>query len=628
MPSFIFPYILIALILIIIPFILHFVHKGKKRQIAMSSLFLFQQEMMESNRSLKFLNSLVNILRALLILIIILLLAKPLTEKEFWVWQNELNQEKVNLILLDNTLSMSYEDINFSHFDSAVDEVKKLLKDFPYQNNLSLVSLGSKLILPTKIYKNKDELLKKFPLVRIENDNFPINEKILNILEDYKKRNIKLSAVFIISDFQQSDWDNVNFPKELPLTLIKIGDVYPPNVFITKIDIKDKLYFANDEAKLDVYIKQFAKGKNKRKLSLYLDSAFVKEDEIELENDEEKKVSIYFGLNQDKWVYANLKILFDRYNVDDNYAFPIYFKRNAKILFLSHNNFPLSKESIKYSIISSDKLKHTHKWESHLKDRSDKYDCIITNRLSRLSRAEIQVLNSHIKANKPTVFILNQKDSIYRIKRTLRQLQINDIIDVRSKQIFKPELIISSNNKYQDNEISRLFKKFKNKIKVSTYFNMTYDKNQLIPLFHLNNHPFIFTSINEKKNIHIVNAGVNQENSNILFQQWFPVLMKSIFEKGLKQKLRESNFISIDSNRSLYESNLISYNFDELKKKYKRKHLMVTESVDQWLKMSQQSLKKSTLQRNSILEKIALILIIIIIFTEFIISYNIKFTRT
>ncbi|MDH5682750.1 MAG: BatA and WFA domain-containing protein, partial [Spirochaetota bacterium] len=153
-------------VLAIIPFAIHFYKKWKRRKVLFAPIFLYKEEMRQAKKSVRLKSNLISILRALVLILLIILLAKPLTSEEYLSWAQNKDKTAVTLVLIDNSKSMDYYTHNETVYQKAIRLTEKLIKELPSDNTILLIELASQLSQPYNVSTDREKLIKRLRFSR------------------------------------------------------------------------------------------------------------------------------------------------------------------------------------------------------------------------------------------------------------------------------------------------------------------------------------------------------------------------------------------------------------------------------------------------------------------------------
>ncbi len=227
--SFLSPIFLIGLIAVSLPVIAHLISRKsgfQKRFPAVRFLLASQGEMATRSR-LK--DLILLLLRALIIVIIALLFAKPAI---FSFSRADSSEPRTLAVVIDNSFSMGYGD----NFNNAKEEAVRLIDSAPdgsFFTALPLVPERGEAISVIQDRASAKKDLKQIPLSQTFTDNERRLEQVYSALEKAPNQD---KEVVLVTDFQKNGWKSEEFTRTW-LRLIDISDAESPwNRAVTDVE--------------------------------------------------------------------------------------------------------------------------------------------------------------------------------------------------------------------------------------------------------------------------------------------------------------------------------------------------------------------------------------------------------
>lgn len=249
--SFIYPNFLWALLLLIIPIIIHLFNFRKYQTVYFSKVDFLSEVIEDSKSGNKLKHLLILLSRLLLITALVLAFAQP-----FIPTFGNLKTENITSIYIDNSFSMQAigqdGDLLNETKNKAIDLVKSLKED----EKINL--LTTELLSKDQRFYSKSEIIERIK----EIDLTPISTPLSTILGMQTDLLQKMEAnanqrVFLLSDFQKSTSTLVDFNKtELPTYYYQAKSEIQGNIFI------DSVWFESPVQRLNEPIDVFFRIKN------------------------------------------------------------------------------------------------------------------------------------------------------------------------------------------------------------------------------------------------------------------------------------------------------------------------------------------------------------------------------
>lgn len=217
------PNVLWFLILALVPIILHFISIKRYKTFYFSNVGLLKNINQESNSIRKVKDWTLLLIRTLLIVLLVLLFARPEQKQEE-------GQEGEIALYIDNSLSMSVSNGNVSKLEEVKRQAISLLKSFDFNKKIFLSNSAE---IPGKSnYVFRDQAIKRLKELQVTKSRFGLSKSLID--SDF-------SDVYIFSDLQKGQI-NLNEIKEDSVTryhILKSSNLEYCNTFIDTVWIED-----------------------------------------------------------------------------------------------------------------------------------------------------------------------------------------------------------------------------------------------------------------------------------------------------------------------------------------------------------------------------------------------------
>ncbi|GMT48711.1 MAG: hypothetical protein IEMM0008_0250 [bacterium] len=539
--------------------------------------------------------------------------------------------------LFSDTLELLYETLKMSDLITKVHET--LSKIDSGNNKKPVLSRNDQIELLNEM-KAKNWVLKRFKKLIYEMAKEKNIKKVMEVMAHTTKER-SLKEIIVFSDFQKSEWKGIHFPPSIRLTLIKLGETHPANLGIVKVHTDQDIQLAYQGGDLKVNIKNYGSQSADGTISIFLGGQLKHEKQIALEPDEEKSVQFNVVSQTDQRAFGEVRLtnIRDEYNEDNHHDFSIYIKKKVNILLLKHRDFPIANNSLMWSIQSTYRKALSNIRFHNKIGMINKYDFIITNRVTQLRKEEVRLIRSHIEQGIPVFIILNQRDEAFRVRSILEKLGLSGGINVVKRMRFKSrQTMVVSDKLNSEHDFYKLFvmdQSHRNreatiswKVTLKSIFNVRFNNNQYDSLLKAGRQDLLIQSSVRSRNIFLWTAGINGLNSNFMNNLWYPLIINWIFQEGLRKYLRHQGDIVPELRKSYTkESNLLAYSRDELESMYQNmglSSLNLPVDTKKWLQSEVMTHLDYKSQSNGLLEKLFFIIIVLIFFLELIFSYPIS----
>ncbi len=199
---FVYPQFLWALLLVILPILIHLFNFRKHKQLYFSSLQFVKAVETSDRKRKNILHLLILLSRILAIVFIVLAFAQPYFSKN----ANTNSSEAVYAIYIDNSASMSLSGVSGNLMSEARENARKLIQQLPADGKFLVHS--NLLSAEEGRLSSREEVLSRIDFIELSN----IQQSKGNII-DWQKMQIKLEKPnalihhYLLSDFQKHDSD-------------------------------------------------------------------------------------------------------------------------------------------------------------------------------------------------------------------------------------------------------------------------------------------------------------------------------------------------------------------------------------------------------------------------------------
>ncbi|MDD2812958.1 MAG: BatA domain-containing protein [Bacteroidales bacterium] len=213
------PAFLFGLFLVTIPLIIHLINFRKSKTIYFSSL-RFIEEIQTTNRNRRRIQDLLLlILRMLIIALVVFAFARPVIRSSETTTGRS---ENLTAIIIDNTPSMNLTTNGEVLLALAKEKAKELIESYPPGSRFVLASMDP----ATASFRitDRNEAISSIEQLTTSFVMKPLNQVIQGIQHQLKQENHELSALIILSDFQQN-LINERIPDDsakTPVSLVRI----------------------------------------------------------------------------------------------------------------------------------------------------------------------------------------------------------------------------------------------------------------------------------------------------------------------------------------------------------------------------------------------------------------------
>lgn len=520
--SLLYPQFLWALVLNVIPLIIHLFNLQKHETIYFSDISLLKDIEQETKRLSNFKNILIMLLRMLLISSIVIAFCFPYNNKN----SSLLNADNGTIgIYLDNSFSMQRSNNKLSLIENAKDDIMKLVDKYPE---------NTKFILTTNIRKNnhyypitKSDLIKEITKIEGTSKSLDYSE-IITIQNEQSKMNINSS--FWFTDLHQKDFkfDNYLIDSIFPINILHYQSINNNNISIDSVWFSEKIRKINKVEELNIKLSNYSKNDVEFLVKLTINNNEVSTQiPNTIKGNETKNISINYILETKGNKNGILKIVDASFNdqiFDDKYYFTYEIDEDYRVIHLYENESNI-RNPLKTLF---KKIENTYYKSINVNDgytaEELKGDLFIIDGVSTFTKelTSILIKNKYKKNN--IVFIPSDRNNLDKVEiLNLFDFQLSaldtSLTSIREESIYK-DFFKSVFNKKEKNIDLPYFKK-------SFNLNSSISVSK-VPLIYLeNSYPLIVKNEFKGNKLFLFTTPLNLENSNLTNHPLFvPIFLK------------------------------------------------------------------------------------------------------
>ncbi|MBL6730661.1 MAG: BatA and WFA domain-containing protein [Bacteroidia bacterium] len=422
--KFLFPQFLWALLLLVIPLIIHLFNFRRYKKVVFSNVSMLKEIETQSRKTKQLKKWLILFSRLIALSSLILAFALP-----YFPSQSSVFSRKLVSIYIDNSQSMLAEGENGQLFENAKNKARQIIKNLPENAEIQIIdnSLNSS---SNKIYStaNALRLIDELDIHQKPNDFFGAVKKIQS---KYKSDSYGQNFSFLISDFQvqESIYD---------FTLDSSYHIYAcpefpnleNNLVIDSVWLVKPTIQSQEPIEIMARIHNY--GQNNAvssKLSLQIDGTQRLAKSINIPAGSYKDIPISFVNKQSGWIGGELSITDIPIVFDNTYYFSVLINPSIKVLELGKQSDEFLKIFSKDSIFD-----FTHSTEEQLDYSSlSSFDYIILNQLPKISSGLSNQLKKFVFDGGILSVIPNEKSSM--LTPLFNELGVANYQSLANKQI-------------------------------------------------------------------------------------------------------------------------------------------------------------------------------------------------
>ncbi|MFQ5676578.1 MAG: VWA domain-containing protein, partial [bacterium] len=446
-----------------IPVVIHLIKRNRAVKLPFAAMRFLQIDPARKFKSQRLKQLLILLMRLTAFALLAVAFARPFFKnlQAGAVWGSD---QRAAVILVDNSLSMGYED----NFRKATDKAKELLGSFKVGDEVALVQFSDD---ATVIAETKDGFAS---LKNQLQDKLFLSSKGTNYMQALQTAEtillhspMKSKSIYLISDFQKTAWENLNphwnIQSGIALNFLPVESSSFSNVTIMDVRIS-RDHLTAKRGDVLARVKNFGPDRKQFKVTLNINNKKISQRSQTLLANEETIVRFRSVKFPDRNVFGSVDIDYkENLTVDNRHFFVL--EKDAKTRILAVNgeyNKDATQDELFYldrainlpSIARYSLVKTTPNKAKRF-DFND-YGVIILANLKNLDRATIQRLIYYVRAGGGLVIGLGENVKPAVFNRLFRDLTPASIENLAFKSLNRDNGVILAEIDYQ-HSIFRLF---------------------------------------------------------------------------------------------------------------------------------------------------------------------------
>ncbi len=533
--SFTYPFFLyIGLSGIIIPIIIHLISKIRKKKIYLPELFIFEKELHKIKRVSDLSDIILLLIRIMLIVLLTLFLANPYIKNINKKDNVTTSNDKLYLILIDDTLSTSYSYPTEPLIETLKKEAEKFISETENGANYGIISFNSTISKPF-YSKSKQDIINEISFITYDENYEPdINDRITKYINNLEQQPFKEKYLVIFSDFQKSNWDNIKLSiNDSNIIAYYFSKDDFTNYSINNASSPEILNYIGQPINIFFNIYSYSNKNNELKIKAVNQNNIISSKLFNIEQNKKSNKKMTIKLYNEGKNNIELKIDYDKYKFDNTTSTQLYTLKSLDVLLLLPDEEKLIKKALLHSIGNE------YQRKSNLINIDTEittgtiYDMIICYNITKISYSKIDFIIDN-KKEIPMIIFYSNKDEVFLLEGILDTLYSGNVIleneNYQEVTISYPELTSPDKNAFKEMNLDNYDVNFSSTIDINinhnnmaTYINFSNGNNMLVT--YKDNDPIYFIS-----------GDISIEQSNIIVSQVLPLLMNKIVYSSIINK--------------------------------------------------------------------------------------------
>lgn len=333
---------LFGLFAIAIPLALHFLNLKKLKRVEFSSLAFLTELKKSKIRQIKLKQLILLALRILIIVFLVLAFAKPIVQNENFVVVGE-NSPKSIYFLFDNSTSMMWENGGNSKLLLAKQKFSRIVKsdireidEIYFFNSTENVADFSQ----NRIFHS--ELIGKISNLNGNGMSGKIERQFQNIVKCINKSQNYLNEVYIISDFQRTNFEKEkienllgNIKKPTNIFVFYDNRILGQNAAITEFECKSQIFSVGKKVEFLAKIHKNTDKNSQIFATIYSNEERIRQMQIDFNKSQSAEANAIIELKNVGFSTSEFAIEDDNLNYDNHQYSVLNVNNSSKILVLS-----------------------------------------------------------------------------------------------------------------------------------------------------------------------------------------------------------------------------------------------------------------------------------------------------
>ncbi len=279
------PLFLLAALAAAIPVVLHMVQRRKAKDLPFPTLRFLRRSAEKTRRRKRIHDALLMALRAAVLLLLAIGLARPTVTSLGALWGNA---QTGAVIVLDNSASMGLIDADRVRFETAVAAATQILDQLADGDQVAVLPCcGPPLADAGRLQRTQDAVRQILRQCRVSYERANLSLRLQQARELLAKSDAPNKQIYILTDMQRTSWEKAEAgrpkgegtppsafplsPSQIPIILIDCNRAPKPNVAVEAVDLEAAIPLAGLPVKAAVTLRNTATVAQARMVELLVD---------------------------------------------------------------------------------------------------------------------------------------------------------------------------------------------------------------------------------------------------------------------------------------------------------------------------------------------------------------------
>jgi hypothetical protein len=283
------------------PVVIHLLSRRRHRQVHWGAMQLLREAMVSQRRLTRLRNLLLLLLRVAAVFLFGLALARPFSSRGSVPLDADTPRHLI--LLVDNSLSMSYRSVDRTLFERAQQTGEQLIDSLPVGSLVSVLPLCKEIGQLGQIAVDPEQAVDVLRTMRVVDDVCRFEQLVAAASRAAGQADSLQDQIVVLSDLQRATWDpDLDTQRLTKLPALHIYDVLgeqPANTWVEDVRLSDQVVSPNSDAAVVGVIAHDGHQDRTVQVSLMLDGNVVASRSLQLSTTSNRK-QVTFQIRTDK----------------------------------------------------------------------------------------------------------------------------------------------------------------------------------------------------------------------------------------------------------------------------------------------------------------------------------------
>ncbi|RJQ49003.1 MAG: VWA domain-containing protein [Desulfobacteraceae bacterium] len=324
---------------VILPILIHRITKRRTVVRAFSAVYLLLQSQPVAVRPRRIKHLMLLILRVLAVASIALMMAQPVFVRAGF---GTLLKDGAQVLILDNSLSMSFSEDRGRRFDMAKKAAREALEGFRGQVAVIATAENRRGNPSDLLWMRPESALSRLESIPLSFGGSRTVDAFTSAFRLLKDLEVP-GRILVISDMTRNDWAKFNLSDfetvpDAEVIFLRIGPAArDANFSVKQVRLETGGIIAGVTERLEVSVSNLSDLAGSRIVEAHLSGTKTDQKSITLEAGREGQVSFDLRIDDPGWIEGEIRLSSDRLSYDDIHYFPLKVRERIDVLIVDGN---------------------------------------------------------------------------------------------------------------------------------------------------------------------------------------------------------------------------------------------------------------------------------------------------